>query len=851
MHLSSDFAASGRIAQAVVVGMLVTMITSASANAAPITRPSAGEVGRAIERLSVVGHVLYVAAHPDDENTRFLAWARNEKLARAAYLSVTRGEGGQNLIGNELSPLLGIIRTQELLAARGVDGAEQLFTRARDFGYSKSADETLSIWDKDAILADVVWNIRRFKPDVIVTRFPPDGKDTHGHHTASAQLALQAFKLAADPNFHAEQLKWTQPWQAKRIVWTRGFWDGNPSPEQVVGHVKMDIGGFNPLLGIGYGEMAAASRSMHKSQGFGASPQRGPANEYFKLLDGAPMQKSILDGVDLSWGRVAGSERLRKLLERARSEWRPADPAASIPLLVEAANALEMLPDSPYKTEKRVEFGDVIAACAGLFVDATAAEAIATPGAEVKITAGAINRSHAPLTLREIRFESAGEPNDERGVAIGKALPFNEWVKLEQTVRAPARLTSPYWLTEPPAAGHFTVEDQPLIGNPEDAPAVTAELVITSGDKSFTLTRPVTFQWTDPVAGERRRPLEVVPPVTANARTPLVMFAAEQPKDVRLTVRASAGAVSGTVTPSAPLGWTVEPATRPFSLARKDDEVEVAFKVRPPHAAAGGMTAAASAVIGFSVSTPSTPSQPLRAVTRIQYPHIPIATVLPKTEIKVVRLELKRTRTRIGYITGAGDDVPDALRQVGYDVTVLTEEQLAHESLSRYEAIMTGVRAFNTNPRLAVLHKRLMDYVAGGGTLVVQYNTSSWNSTLPPELGPYPFSISHDRVTDEGAAVTAALPSHAVLHAPNAIGAHDWDGWVQERGLYFADKWDAKYETPLSMHDPNEPASKGSLLIARHGKGAFIYTGISFFRQLPAGVPGAYRLLSNLLSYGH
>jgi hypothetical protein len=374
--------------------------------------------------------------------------------------------------------------------------------------------------------------------------------------------------------------------------------------------------------------------------------------------------------------------------------------------------------------------------------------------------------------------------------------------------------------------------------------------VVASGERTFTLQRAVAYQWTDPVVGERRRPVEVLPAVTANPRAPLLMFADDKPKTIKLTLRASTGAATGAVAPVVPAGWTVEPATRPFTLARKDDEVEVAFDVRPSHTAANG----ASAQVGFTVTSGATASpagpERLHAVTRIQYPHIPIEVVLPPTEVKLVRLDLKRTRTRIGYIAGAGDEVPAALRQVGYDVTLLSNEALAHENLSRFETIVSGVRAFNTNPRLAVLHKRLMDYVAAGGTLVVQYNTNSWNGPLQSDIGPYPFTISHDRVTDENAAVTAETPAHAVLHAPNAIGPHDYDGWVQERGLYFADKWDSHYETPLSMHDPGEPASKGALLIAHHGKGVFIYTGLAFFRQLPAGVPGAYRLFTNLICHG-
>ncbi|HWE26480.1 MAG TPA: PIG-L family deacetylase, partial [Polyangia bacterium] len=625
-----------------------------SAQAAPFRQPNAGELERAVERLGVVGNVLYVAAHPDDENTRMLSWLRNGKLVRTAYLSLTRGEGGQNLIGGELQPLLGVIRTQELLAARGVDGGEQLFSRARDFGYSKTPEETLSIWGRDAILSDVVWVIRRFQPDVIVTRFAPDGRDTHGHHTASAQLALAAFSLAADASYHPEWQKLgVRPWQAKRIVWNRGFFGGVPAGVDLSGYAKLDVGGYNPSLGVSYGEMAATSRSMHKSQGFGAAPQRGPANEYFKLLAGAPMKSgSIFDGVDLTWARVAGSDALQKLLDKARVEWKSTDPAASIPVLAQAAAALDALPESPWKAAKRAEIGDVIAACAGLYVDASASEHSAAASGDVKLTLSALNRSHAALTLRSVRL-------GERTIGVDKPLAFNQPWTQPETAPAPARLSTPYWLVEPPAPGHWTVDEQTLIGRPEEPPPISADFQFSVGNTQFTVTRPVAYKWTDPVAGERVRPLEILPPLTANPRAPLLMFPDAQAKALKLTVRAqTAGAVKATITPIVPAGWTIEPGSARVELASRGVETELQFHVKPPK-----QSTDASALVHFTVDIDGQSPQPLHALTRIEYPHIPIETILPATEVKVVRLELHRTRTHIGYIPGAGDDVPAALRQ--------------------------------------------------------------------------------------------------------------------------------------------------------------------------------------------
>jgi LmbE family N-acetylglucosaminyl deacetylase len=809
-------------------------------------QPNAGELIRAIEGLSVVGKVLYVAAHPDDENTRLLAWLRHEKHLRAGYLSLTRGEGGQNLIGPEQQPLLGVIRTQELLAARGVDGAEQFFTRARDFGYSKSPEETLGLWDRDAILTDVVRVIRRFRPDVIVTRFPPDERGNHGHHTASAKLAIEAFHAAADPTFHPEALGSIEPWQARRIVWDAYFNGSAPTPEEAKGKIALKVSGYDPLLGLSYGEIAAASRSMHKSQGFGASANRAPLRYYFQHLDGEPATESILDGIDTSWRRTKGSDRLREILARARKGLDITDPVSSIPVLLEASRTLEGMPDSPYKADKRIEIAEIIAACAGLFAEATSRDFSQIPGAPVPVTTTLINRTPASLALASMRYLRAGEAGDR--IAIDKPLAKGLPITVERAVPAPERMSTPYWLVDPPEAGRFLVADPSLVGRAEESPTLAVELEIQSGGSSFTITRPVTYKWNDPVAGERHRPLEILPPVTAKPSAPVLMFPDGSAKELRLTVRASTSAASGEVAVVAPAGWTVDAPSRRFAFAKKGDEIDLAFRVHPPARIGAGEST--SAEIAFEVTYGHGGARsPLFALARVDYPHIPIQVVLSRATVKLVRLDHRRAKTRIGYVVGAGDEVPAALRQVGYDVDVLSDDALAHDPLKPYQAIVVGVRAFNTNPRLPNHHHRLMEYVAGGGTLLVQYNTKNWVSDVPADIGPYPFSISQDRVTDENADVEPLSTDHPILHRPNAISARDFAGWVQERGLYFADKWDEHYQVPLAMHDPGEPQKKGALLIARYGKGAFIYTGLAFFRQLPAGVAGAYRLLSNLIAY--
>jgi LmbE family N-acetylglucosaminyl deacetylase len=819
----------------------VLALASPRASAEPPRQPSSGELARALDRLLVVGNVLYVAAHPDDENTRLLAYLENERLVRTGYLSLTRGDGGQNLIGSEQGALLGLIRTQELLAARGVDGAEQLFTRARDFGYSKTPEETLSIWGKDEVLGDVVWAMRRFKPDVVITRFPTGGIETHGHHTASAILAEQAFRLAGDPRAYPEQLAWEKPWQPQSIVWNKSQFFIKPG-EDLSSFLRVDIGAFNPWLGVSYGEMAATSRSMHASQGFGAAAQRGPALEYFKALVGPTPELSLFEGVDLSWRRVPGSARLVERLERARADFRPERPEAAIPALLDARDELARLPDNPWKAPKSAELRDAIVACAGAWLEATAGEAQTTPGASLAITVSALNRSPAAVTLKELRLPGGSV------VPIGKALSPSAPFELERAVEIPgdAPLTNPYWLEEAPSKGLYAVKDRRLVGLPEAPAPLAVDFVLAFGDRLLTVRRPVAFKWTDPVAGERRRPLEIAPAVMVNPAEHVMIFPDGAQKALRVVVKAGAAPARGTVRLEVPEGWRAEPASAPFDLAKKGDEARVSFRLTPPPHAAGapparGALHAIAEVGGRRYG---------RGVTRIDHPHIPIQTLFPEAEVELVRFDLARNRAPIGYIPGAGDEVPAALRQVGYDVTILGDEQLESAPLGRFAAIVVGVRAYNVDHRLPFAHARLMDYVAGGGTLVAQYATNNRISKTPAEIGPFPFEISQERVTDERAKVAFELPANAVLTQPNKLGEADFDGWVQERGLYFAGKWDARYEAPLSMHDAGEPARRGGLLVARHGKGAFVYTGLAFFRQLPAGVPGAYRLFANLLAYG-
>lgn len=824
------------------------MPTSLQANPSEVpVQPNSSQIALALRKLGVVGSVLYVAAHPDDENTNLLAYLADQRLLRTAYLSLTRGDGGQNLIGSEQGPDLGVIRTQELLAARRIDGAEQLFTRARDFGYSKNPEETLRIWGKDAVLADVVYAIRRFRPDVIITRFSPLPSETHGHHTASAQLALEAFHRAGDASFHPEQLQGgVEPWQAHRIYWNRATWGMKPG-EDMSGFIRLDVNGYNPLLGESYGEVAAESRSMHKSQGFGVARSRTPIIEYFKLLaaDGptGPAEQGIFDGLDLSWARYKGTAGLARLIKRAQAELVPEAPHKSIPILWQIDQALAGLGAAGgWRAEKRREVHDLLAACAGLFAEASAAAPRVVPGDAVEVTFSTINRSPAAVRLRELRLRGASVVDAPSGgdvVPVGQALGVLELERRARTA-TDLPLSTPHWLALPPEPGLFRIADPTSVNAPTTEPALQVEFVFEVDGHALSLRRPLTFKWTDPVAGERHRPLEVVPRVALQPDTSVLVLPNGQAGSLGVRVSATASAVSGSVAVEAPEGWTVTPAQQPFSLAPAA-EATVRFQIKPPSQAATG-TLRAFAKVGDGRYG--------LAVTHIEHGHIPTQVVLRDSAVNAVSFPLERQIGSVGYLPGPGDEVGASLRQAGYDVHILSEDGLSEAALEPFPAVVVGVRAFNAKEKLRAAHALLMSYVNRGGTLVVQYNTNNRLAPLSTPLGPFPFEIGTERVTDEAAAVSFSTPGHPLLAWPNRVGGPDFDGWVQERGLYYAKSWDPRYQTVLRMGDPGEQPLDGAVLFARHGKGAFVYTGLSFFRQLPAGVPGAFRLFANLLAAG-
>jgi LmbE family N-acetylglucosaminyl deacetylase len=801
----------------------------------------AAETQAALRRLAVAGSVLYVGAHPDDENTALLAYLARGRGARTAYLSLTRGDGGQNILGSEKGALLGVVRTQELLAARRIDGAEQFFTRAIDFGFTKSPEETFRFWDHDAVLADVVWVVRRFRPDVMIARFPTTGEGGHGQHTASAILASEAFEAAGDPARFPEQLKLgVRPWRPKRLVWNVFNFRPGEVPKDADKMVSADVGGYDPLLGKSYTEIAAESRTMHMSQAQGTPGRRGPAVNYFSHLKGEPASKDLFDGVDMTWRRFAGGEVVAQTLEEAARKYDPANPSAVMPLLLRARREmLKLSKDEPLAEAKLATLDEVIRAAAGLWVEAVAADPYVTPGGEVKVTTTVVNRSAYPLKFETVGASSAGAD------VLRAELKNNQPLTKERTLRVPAdaAYSQPYWLREEPVKNLFRVNDAALIGAPEGPPALSVPVTAVFGEEgeAVTFQVPVLYRWTDRVRGDLYRPVVVVPEVAVAVGEQTLVFPDRQPKQVRVTLRNNTGTdAAGTLRLKLPAGWTATPAELPVTVKAKGEEFRATFNVTPPAAASTAEVAAEFESAGKTYT---------RGMLEIDYAHIPRQTLFPPARAELVRVDLQKRGSRVAYVTGAGDEVPEALRQVGYDVTLLSDEDLEAADLSRFDAVVTGVRAYNTRAALRRQQKRLLEYVERGGTLVVQYNTP--DRTLEgAQLGPFPFKVTQDRVTDETAEVTPLAPADALLNSPNKITPADFEGWVQERGLYFASEWDARYTPLFASHDPGSPDLKGSTLVARYGKGTYVFTALAFFRQLPAGVPGAYRLFANMISAG-
>ncbi len=793
-----------------------------------------------MQKLNTLGSVLYVAAHPDDENTRLLSYLSNERKYRTVYISLTRGDGGQNLIGKEQGEELGMIRTRELLEARKVDGAEQAFARCNDFGYSKSPEETFSFWDKEEALADMVWAIRKFRPDVIINRFPTTGEGGHGHHTASAILAVEAFKAAADSNKFKEQLKFVGTWQANRIF-LNSFNPRNQPAFNFDGQIKLDVGGYNPLLGLSYGEIAAESRSMHKSQGFGVARSRGEQIEYFKRLDGDTAVTEIFQNINTAWGRVKGGDKIGPVISKMIAGFEVSHPEKSLPHLFKILSLVKSLNDSYWREVKEKEILELIQSCAGLWLEANARNHYAVRGEPVDLTLSVISRLAEGMELKGVRIHEADSATSMR-------LEKNKPVTIKSAILIPelAPLTTPFWLEKPHRDGMYEVNNQLMVDQPWNESFINVNFSLSFAGQTVNYTVPLNYKWTDPVRGEVYRPFEILPKLSITPSDEVVLFTDSKPKTITIRVKNMGEYAAGTLMANAPPGWTVSPSQLRMSLSGKGKEEMITFTVTPP--APSDADSGTDHEITFAFDQNGKPET--FSIGRIEYDHIPYLVLLKQSKVKLVSMNVAGNNRKIGYIEGAGDDVARCLKQAGFDVEILDENKIIKGSLSQYSAIITGIRAYNTIEQMETYYPFLMKYIEEGGNLIVQYNTFNFISSLKSDIGPYPFKITRNRVTDEKSPVSFLLPDHPVLNSPNKITQADFNNWVQERGLYFAGDPAPEYQNIISWNDPGEEPLQGGLIIAKKGKGNFMYTGISFFRQLPAGVKGAYSLMVNMINLG-
>ncbi|MBD0400805.1 PIG-L family deacetylase [Flammeovirga sp. EKP202] len=802
-------------------------------------QPNVSKIIQEINHLNTLGSVMYFAAHPDDENQRVIGYFARAKGYETAYTALTRGDGGQNLIGKEIREELGILRTQELIEARKVDGGQQFFSRANDFGYSKNPEETLSVWDKDQVLADAVWNIRKFRPDIIVTRFSPDrGGRTHGHHTTSAIIAVEAFELAADPTVFPEQLKYVDVWQPKRIYWNTNSWffRGKGEKFEKDKYLGIDTGEYIPVLGQSVGEIAMAARSKHKCQGFGAALHRGENIEYFKLLKGDKADKDPMEGVETSWSRVEGSEALQAAIKTLQSNFHPTQPSSALPYLIKVKEELGKLDQSNHwvivKTKK---VNQLLLECAGIWLEALTPESLVAQGDSLIINVSSLVRTASKVTIEKIKIGDLEEKS------LSSTLTENKILKEEIKIQIPENfeVSQPYWLKEKATKGMYVVNDQQMIGLPEQFSEIPVEIQLNIDGVTVHKSLNIWQKRVYPAKGERYIPLKIVPPVSLTLDQSVWIFGDNNSKEVTVSVLSNTDNFEGTLKLATPKGWKIEPQQKTVALSNKGQKEEVKFTITPPKRDSEGEL---KAVIEGNNKTYN------QGLIKIDYDHIYRQVYLKPASAKIIKLNIdKGNAKKIAYLMGAGDAVPESLEAAGYHVDVLSHEQIKASILKEYDALIIGIRAYNVLENMRYLQPEFLKYAEEGGTVIVQYNTSF--RVKVDQVGPYPLKLSRDRITVEESPVSFIAPKHRTLNAPNKISEKDFDHWVQERGLYYPNEWGKEYTAVLKMQDPNENPVNGALLVADYGKGAFIYSGISWFRELPAGVSGAYRLFANLLDY--
>ena len=806
-------------------------------------QPSSTHILQQLHKLEKTATVLYIAAHPDDENTRLLSYLSNELHLRTAYLSLTRGDGGQNLIGDETEEALGIIRTQELLAARRIDGAEQYFTRAFDFGYSKTPEETFRIWNKDSVLHDMVWIIRKLKPDVIITRFPTTGEGGHGHHTASAMLAEQAFADAANKNMFPEQLKYTEVWQAKRLYWNN-FMPSRDEKTDTRHMLKLDVGAYNSLLGLSMGEVASLSRSQHKSQGFGVKKQRGALIEYFTYRAGDSASASLFEGIQLGYESFKNRKEIEQIFEKINKVHSVQHPEKIIPLLVEIDALLKKSCPSAMYEIKHQQISELIKQCAGLFTDFTSSAYTYCPNDTLRATLGIIKRNAGNVVLKKISCSN-------QSIEFSKAdtLPTNTLTekKLFLTIPSEIGYSTPYWLQKPHSEGLFTHPNFWITGTAESPAPLTAELLIEIHGFSLQISLPLQYKWVDPVKGELLRKVEIVPQLVAQPTLPVVVNTGADMCSIELRLDGNKANLNGTIQLVNAEQWGIRALTEKIKIkpGLTNQTIRFDLELKPSRA----LRDAFNAPLTFSFTDSlSGKTEALLQTRKVNYDHIPIQTWHQPCSIQYVYSPMKREVSRIGYVEGAGDEVAEALMGAGYKVEILDDAQIKKLQPADFDAVVVGIRALNSEERIGTWMPFLLEYCSKGGTLVMQYNTRNWISDVKVQPGPYPFEISRNRITDETAEVRFTQKDAPILNSPNVILKSDFDHWVQERGVYFVEKCAPEYSDVLRMNDPGDKEFSGALITAIYGEGMYVYTGLSFFRQLPAGVPGAFKLFANLLA---
>ncbi|MFT7590923.1 MAG: LmbE family N-acetylglucosaminyl deacetylase [bacterium] len=818
-----------------LVGFLLIILGNYSTVLAQETS-SASEIVDQLKSLANTTKVLYIAAHPDDENTRLISYLTTHEHADVSYLSLTRGDGGQNLIGTEIGENLGVLRTQELLAARRIDGGSQFFTRAIDFGYSKTPEETFNFWDKEEILSDVVWIIRNVRPDIIITRFSPEvnpDRSTHGHHTASAMLALEAFDVAADPTRFPEQLEQVDPWQASSIFWNTSYWfygSVEKMDQQVAKapneYVKVDVNQYLPLLGKTGSDISSLSRSQHKSQGFGNSPVIGSQWEYLQILKGS-IKEDIFSS---TYKNKEMSSKLDKQIQKVIKAFDIHHPEKVVPALFDIRDEIAQLADDLSRKEKLRQIHALILKCAGIKATAFTNDQLVYVGQEIESTIRI--SSNVQVDFKSINSKWLGG-------TISKTLSGTS-THAEQKIlwKVPEiEISQPYWLKGAKQPGMYSTDNQKEIGLPDLPYPFQLAVMLEIDGRTISMNLPLLHGSTDPVKGEIIQPLVVTPNVMINLGKDVVVYTSEKPKTVSVEVIAGMPRVAGYIEIFLPEGWKSEPAFYKTTFKEKGEKQVFEFTVTPSKGESSGVL---RAIFKDDVSVYSL------GFYRFNYDHIPELSVFPSAEAKVVKVKLEKKGENVGYVMGAGDKVPQALVEMGYAVTELTVDDILTTTLNRFDAIVFGIRVLNTIEKIGSINEKMSNYAKEGGTVVMQYNTAHRLKSQP--IGPYSITVSRDRVTEENAVVEIISNDHPVVNIPNKITEDDFLGWVQERGLYFPNAWDEAMTPILSMHDTNETSKEGSLLVGAYGQGYIVYCGLSFFRELPAGVPGAYRLLANILS---